>query len=220
VTLSPAPALPRTANDRLKDAFELHLALSFIAAVLLHALVFSAWPTMEVPAWKAQDQAFDVIRMDAVELPPEPAPLSLPAVPIPSLTVPGDVTMEAPDWSDPRILPEPRPADPVAQAERADPFVVVTSPPALLNPEDVERALAREYPPTLRDAGLGGTVTLLVHVGPDGSVLEVRTDGRSGMESLDAAALRVADVFRFRAAKNRDRAVAVWITLPVTFRVR
>ncbi len=36
---------------------------------------------------------------------------------------------------------------------------------------------------------------------------------------LDAAALRVAAVFQFTPAMNRDERVPVWIQLPITFQV-
>lgn len=221
MTLSHAPAFPLTANDRLKRGFELRLALSFMVAVLVHFLCFQLWPAMEVPGvWSVPADAVSVISMDRVELPPAPEPLTLPRVPVPSAHVPSDATLTPPRWDDRAILPEPLPATPVGSVTGAPAFVPRTAEPELLNPGEVQRALTREWPPTLRDAGIGGTVFLLVHVGTGGEVLEVRGDGTSGTAMLDAAALRVADVFRFRAAMNRDQPVAVWIRLPVTFRVR
>jgi len=38
--------------------------------------------------------------------------------------------------------------------------------------------------------------------------------------ALDAAALAVADVYRFSAALNRDKVVPVWVSFPITFQVR
>lgn len=221
MTLSHPLVFPATANDRLKEGFESRLAVSWVAAVVLHALLFTAWPTMQVTdGWSVPDEVVTVISMDRVELPPAPEPLAIPRVPVPSTTVPGDATLTPPRWDDPGILPEPVPSVPAGGVTGMPAFVPRTSEPELLNPGDVQRALTREYPPTLRDAGIGGTVQLLVHVGAGGEVLEVRTDGTSGKSTLDAAAVRVADVFRFRPAMNRDQAVAVWIRLPVTFRVR
>ncbi len=37
---------------------------------------------------------------------------------------------------------------------------------------------------------------------------------------LDDAALKVADVYRFTPALNRDQRVQVWIQLPITFQVQ
>ena len=77
----------------------------------------------------------------------------------------------------------------------------------------------REYPPFLRDAGIGGQVVVWFLISETGEVVESRLSETSGQEQLDAAALRVADVFRFTGARNRDEPVPVWIQLPVTFQV-
>ena len=42
----------------------------------------------------------------------------------------------------------------------------------------------------------------------------------SGYEELDAAALRVADVFRFTPMWNEGEVVRAWIQLPITFAVQ
>ena len=93
-------------------------------------------------------------------------------------------------------------------------------PPRITNAEEVRRALERAYPPLLRDAGITGTVGLLVHIDETGRVLEARVGTSSGYASLDAAALSRADAFHFRPAQNRDVPTAVWTSLPVTFEIR
>lgn len=214
-------AVPRTANDRLKDGFELRLALSFMAAVLLHTLVFKLWPAVQVERWNVADRVIDVIPVQEYDLPADPTPLARPAVPNPTATaVSVDETMPIFSWRDVVELPLPRPADPAQVVGNGMPYTPHDVEPSLLNPAEIQRALLREYPPALRDAGIGGTIQLLVHIDAMGNVLEARVGGSSGMESLDAAALRVADALRFRPAQNRDLPVEVWIRLPVTFRVR
>jgi TonB family protein len=42
----------------------------------------------------------------------------------------------------------------------------------------------------------------------------------SGYQELDDAALRVAGMIEFTPARNRDQAVPVWISLPITFTTR
>ena len=100
------------------------------------------------------------------------------------------------------------------------PFTPFTLAPALRNPEVVQRALRREYPATARDAGIGGTVELLVHIDTEGRVTEARIGEGAALTAFNDAALRVAEVMRFRPAMNRDVKVPVWIRLPVTFQVR
>lgn len=106
--------------------------------------------------------------------------------------------------------------DPVGQL-KDPPF---TTPPELLNRWAVARAMAREYPERLREAGVGGTVRVYVLVDVDGSVLESRVDESSGLRELDDAALAVADVMRFSPADNDGEPVVTWASFPVTFRVR
>ena len=215
-------ASPRTANDRLKDGFELRLALSFMAAVVLHTLVFKLWPAVQVESWGiVRDGVMEVIPVEEYDLPTDPAPIPRPARPVPTAAL-AEVVEVLPvfGWRQVAELPPPRGADQARTLAKGIPFTPYQVEPSLLNPADVQRVLEREYPTVLRDAGIGGTVSLLVHIDAQGNVLEARVGSTSGMGSLDEAALRVADVFRFRPALNRDRPVEVWIRLPVTFQVR
>jgi len=96
-------------------------------------------------------------------------------------------------------------------------FTPMSVLPALLNRQEVGSALSRAYSRELRDAGIGGTTTLMLRVGPDGSVIDARVDASSGHPPLDEAAVGIAGVARFEPARNRDQRVPVWVSLPVTF---
>ena len=80
--------------------------------------------------------------------------------------------------------------------------------------------LEREYPPSLRDAGIGGTATLWFFVDEAGKVAETRIHTGSGHDALDEAAMRVADELIFSPAMNEGDAVEVWITMDITFKTR
>ena len=54
----------------------------------------------------------------------------------------------------------------------------------------------------------------------EGTVQKVLIDQSSGHEALDDAARRVAGVYRFTPALNRDERVPVWVSFPITFQVR
>jgi TonB family protein len=96
-------------------------------------------------------------------------------------------------------------------------FTPFTVAPQVMNRPDVVEALEREYPAILRDAGIGGTALLYFFLNAEGGVQDVRVNQSSGHPGLDEAALRVARVYRFSAARNRDQAVPVWIQIPVSF---
>lgn len=95
-----------------------------------------------------------------------------------------------------------------------------TVKPDYVNAAEVMRALEREYPPLLRDAGIGGTTVVWFFIDETGEVQRQEVATSSGNEALDEAALRVAPVFRFTPALNRDQAVPVWVQMPVTFTTR
>jgi protein TonB len=90
--------------------------------------------------------------------------------------------------------------------------------PSLSNGSEVGRALERNYPPLLRDAGVGGTVSLRFRVNEDGRVdpatIEVVS---SDNEQFSDAAKKVVERMRFRPAKVNDRPVKVLVELPITF---
>jgi len=99
-------------------------------------------------------------------------------------------------------------------------FTPFTVAPEVRNRAEVARALEREYLPELRAAGIGGTIIVFFHVDDEGQVQRVRLSESSGHDGLDEAALRVAEIFQFSPAFNRDEAVPVWIQIPITFTTR
>jgi protein TonB len=120
---------------------------------------------------------------------------------------------------DGRLAP-PGVVETVAAADPETPsFTPHTVKPRLINLADVERALVREYPPLLRDAGIGGTVTVWLFIDAEGRVANTKIDKESGYAQLDEAAREVASIMRFTPAQNRDLKVPVWVSIPIRFRV-
>jgi len=116
-------------------------------------------------------------------------------------------------------LPPP-PTEAATDLSSAPTFTPFTVAPTILNRQDVVRAMEREYPPLLRDAGIGGTVRVFFFIDENGQVRDTRIDQSSGHQALDDAALAVSEVYRFSAALNRDKKVPVWVSFPITFQVR
>ena len=96
----------------------------------------------------------------------------------------------------------------------------MTVRPEIRNRSEVQAVLMREYPPNLRDVGIGGQVVVWFYLSETGQVLDSRISESSGQAELDAAALKVAAVFQFTPAMNRGEPVPVWIQLPITFAVQ
>jgi len=116
--------------------------------------------------------------------------------------------------------PKDAPLSPDADLSAAPTFTPFTVRPDIKNRAEVARALEREYPPLLRDAGIGGTIHVWFFIGETGRVQRALVNETSGHRALDEAALRVAELIEFTPALNRDQAVPVWISLPITFTTR
>lgn len=96
-------------------------------------------------------------------------------------------------------------------------FTPYTRAPQLINTAEVQAAMEREYPPILREAGIGGKALVHFLIDETGAVQDTRLDQATGHPALDQAALRVAREFRFTPAQNAGKPVAVWIAIPITF---
>ena len=213
-----------SANDRLKQSWDNWFWGSIMAAVLVHFVVFQFWPNMS-----ADDVSFAATEMEAIELPPEieipppPEAISRPATPvIAEADVAEDITIAPTTFEDNPVSDLPPPPDNSGEADisSAPTFTPYTVAPDLINRSDVQRALEREYPPLLRDAGIGGTARVWFFIDEEGRVQDRRLDGSSGHAQLDEAAMAVASIMRFTAALNRDKKVPVWVAFPITFQVR
>ncbi len=208
------------------------LALALLAATVgtttLQADTFDrvaprgvAWPTQT-----ADDVSFTAEELEMIELPPEieipppPEAISRPATPVMATAdIDDDITIALTTFADNPIddLPPPPTNDAEADLSAAPVFTPMTVRPEIRNRSEVQAALMMEYPPILRDAGIGGTVEVWFFISEEGRVLDSRVSKSSGQVQFDEAALRVADVVLFTPALNRDQRVQVWIQLPITF---
>ena len=213
----------QTANDRFKKSFGSWFWGSMIAATVVHFMLFQFWPTQT-----AEDVSFTVEELEMIELPPEieipppPEAISRPATPVMATAdIDDDITIAPTTFADNPIedLPPPPTDDGALDIAAAPVFTPMTVRPEITNRPEVQTALMREYPPILRDAGIGGTVVVWFFITEEGVVQDKRVSQTSGQIQFDEAALKVADVFRFSPALNRDQRVQVWIEVPITFQV-
>jgi protein TonB len=211
-----------TANDRFKKSFSSWFWGSMVIATAGHYALMAFWPDLQ-----AAELTFTMEELTAVELPPEieipPAPeqIARPASPVvtdavidENITI-STTTFEANPTTSTNLPPPPTQGTVnLADQPVFTPYEVA---PELRNAAEVIRVLEREYPAMLRDAGVGGTVVVHFFINEQGIVQNARIDQSSGQTQLDEAALRAALQFRFSPAMNRDAAVPVWVSIPVTF---
>jgi len=91
--------------------------------------------------------------------------------------------------------------------------------PVLMNPDDVAREVAREHPPALREAGIGGVSHLWIHLDARGVVDAALIHETSGYEALDRAAVNVARTMVFNPAMSDEGPITAWVQIPIRFQV-
>ncbi len=212
------------ANLRLTYARTLWL--SFGASVLLHGLLFAAFPEFRPRAYQKVEQPL-VIQLEEI---PEtrqerrpPAPVR-PVVPIATdrPEVPSDVTIEDTDL-DLSLLEELPPPPPLVEESAAPAAVeleeeeeeeIVELWKVEKQPEVTKRVLP-QYPELALKASITGKVFVTVLVNKDGKV--ERVGKITGPEVFHEAAISAAMQWEFTPAIQNDRPVRVWVSLPFTF---
>ncbi|MFQ5690099.1 MAG: energy transducer TonB [Gemmatimonadota bacterium] len=211
-----------TANDRFHRCYDNWVAAGILLAVVAHATFIQTFPPLHAAVPTAAAHTIRMVNLPPpVRVPPPPERIARPAVPrVGSVDVDEDITISKTTFEENPVeqLGPPPPAR-KREAKRR-PFIPYDVAPRLLNGEEIRRVLQREYPRSLRQAGLGGRVVLWVFVNARGVVEKAQVEGSSGNATLDEAARQVALRMRFSPALNRDRPTAVWVQQPVAFSVR
>ncbi len=209
----------RSANNRFKSSSSSWFWGSMIAATAVHFGFFAILEFGEIPDVSIRTTTTEVFPPPIVEPPETPEPISRPATPVVTdAAIDTDITIAPVTFDENPVGEIPPPSEVEADISTKIGFTPYNVAPAYINVDEVRRALEREYPPLLRDAGIGGTVKVWFFIDENGVVQNQVVKESSGHQALDAAALRVAPVFKFTPALNRDKAVPVWVSLPITFR--
>ncbi len=87
-----------------------------------------------------------------------------------------------------------------------------------VKPKPIVQARPR-YPDLARRAGIEGQTVVKALVDVDGSIMEVQVLKSSGNQMLDQAALTAARKWKFSPAKQRDKFVRVYVSIPINFRL-
>jgi periplasmic protein TonB len=214
-----------TANDRFKRGFGDWFWYSIAAAAMIHLVMFAFWPEMTSADMSGTSEELVAIDIpDNIEIPPPPEQIARPATPVVSAAqIDEDITI-APTTFDANPI-ENLPPPPTASSgdqdiSRAPTFTPMTVAPELQNRREVQQALERNYPPMLRDAGIGGRPTVWFFIDENGRVINTQLEKTSGYPAMDEAAMAVAQIMRFSPALNRDKKVQVWVELPIIFTAR
>ena len=186
---------------------------SFIGITLL-ILVFLVFPRV-VNRIELEEEVqiiieqIDIPQTEQFDRPPPPA---RPSVPVESESedIADDVTLDEfnLDDFDAWDAPPPPPEGPRVK------FIPYDDPPVPLSP------IRPKYPEIAQEAGIEGTVVIQVFIDKKGRVKDTVVLKGIPNTGLDEAATTAIRKVRFRPAKQRERAVGVWISIPVNFRLK
>ncbi len=205
----------RTENSgALKFLYPVNVRITGLSGIVILILSFLVFPrstnTMEL------DEEVQII-IEQIDIPQteqfdQPPPPARPSVPVESESedLADDVTLDEfnLDEFDAWDAPPPPPEGPRVK------FIPYDDPPIPLKP------IRPRYPEIAQEAGIEGTVVVQVFVDEKGRVKDTVILKGIPNTGLDEAATEAIRKVRFRPAKQRERAVGVWISIPVNFRLK
>jgi len=206
--------LDQAAILSLKFKYPVIIRLATLFSIILLILTFLIYPRylglLELEDVELQEIIIENIpQTQQIEKPPPPA---RPSVPVESEDedIADDLTIEETDldsfeaWD----APPPPPEGPRVK------FIPYDDPPQPLS------SIRPVYPEIAQEAGIEGTVVVQVFVDKKGRVQDTLILKGIPNTGLDEAAVTAIKKTRFRPAKQRERAVGVWISIPVNFRLK
>ena len=198
----------------LKYLYPVIVRITGISGIVLLIITFLLFPRITNKVELEEEiqiiiEQIDIPQTEQFDRPPPPA---RPSVPVESESedIADDVTLEefTLDEFDAWDAPPPPPEGPRVK------FVPYDDPPVPLRP------IKPKYPEIAQEAGIEGTVVVQVFVDEKGRVKETVILKGIPNTGLDEAATDAIRIVRFKPAKQRERAVGVWISIPVNFRLK
>ncbi len=203
----------------IKFRYPIIIRITTILGVLIITTGFLAFPRFihEQVLDTTVDIAVEIEQIPETQQIDRPPPPARPSVPIASESedIAEDVVMEdfTFDEFEAWDAPPPPPEGPRVK------FIPYDDPPVPLGGYgEIQRNVV--YPEIAQEAGIEGTVIVQAFIDKTGKVTDTVILKGIPNTGLDEAAMDAIRKTRFKPAKQRDRAVGVWISIPVNFRLR
>ena len=198
----------------LQNAYPVNVRLGGLLGIILVIVMFVTFPRFLASVeFEDVDQIIieniDIPQTQQIDNTPPPA---RPSIPVPSddEDIADDLTLDELDFDDFSNLdaPPPPPSGPKVV------FIPYDDPPQALSP------IRPSYPEIAQEAGIEGVVVVQAFIDQKGRVKETLILKGVPNTGLDEAAMEAIRKTRFRPAKQRERAVGVWISIPVNFKLK
>ena len=212
--------LRKNPSVSLKLRYPIAVRVSMLIGVLMLITLLVAFPRFTAKEFLEKEiqieiEQFDIPQTQQFDLPPPP---SRPSIPVESENedLADDVTIEETELED--FVEWDAPPPPPDEGPRVR-FIPYDDPPVPLGGYSaIQRNII--YPEIAQEAGIEGTVVIQGFVDKKGKVTDTVVLKGIPNTGLNEAAITAIEKTRFKPAKQRDRAVGVWISIPVNFRLK
>ena len=200
-------------TNPLKGKYPISVRLAGLTGILSLILIFLIFPRfVNDSEFGGVDQIvienIDIPQTQQIDNTPPPARPSIP-VPTDDEDIADDVTLDDLDFDDFEAWDAPAaPSGPKVK------FIPYDDPPQPIS------AIRPIYPEIAQEAGIEGVVVVQAFIDNRGRVKETLILKGIPNTGLDEAAMEAIRKTRFRPARQRERAVGVWISIPVNFRLK
>ena len=201
-------------TNPLKAKYPIVVRLTTIIGIGLITLNFLLFPRF-INTVEFEDieqviiENIDIPQTQQIDNTPPPA---RPSIPVPSddEDIAEDLTLDELDFDDFSNMdaPPPPPSGPKVV------FIPYDDPPVAMSP------IRPIYPEIAQEAGIEGVVVVQAFIDEKGRVKETLILKGVPNTGLDEAAMEAIRKTRFRPAKQRERSVGVWISIPVNFKLK
>jgi protein TonB len=196
------------------------LELGLIVSLVLHIFLLQGYKKLNI---RTAQRQLELSSLEVIYIPstkqesPKPPP-NRPYVPIPTEIeyIPG----YDPPWNDPpdpESIPLPNPPPP-PKADWIPPFTPHETPPTPIGGyEAISKNLV--YPRAARLSSIEGQVLIAALIDEEGRVDSTRVIKSLGPMGCDEAAIEAIRTVKWNPALQRNKAVKVWVSIPVFFRL-
>ena len=201
-------------TNPLKLKYPIIIRLTTLIGIVLVILNFLIFPRfVNTLSFETVDQLIieniDIPQTQQIDNTPPPA---RPSIPVPSddEDIADDLTLDELDFDDFSNMdaPPPPPSGPKVV------FIPYDDPPVAMTP------IRPVYPEIAQEAGIEGVIVVQAFIDEKGRVKETQILKGVPNTGLDEAAMNAIRKTRFKPAKQRERSVGVWISIPVNFRLK
>lgn len=208
------------ANESFKNQSTSRYAAGLILAVAFHLLAFAVLPALRAPGFRSSGRPLEAVELPPeLSIPPPPDEIPRPATPkVDARVVDETITIAATTFeANPVGLPPPPMRESRNVLSDRPRFIPYTVAPELVNRDEVLVYLSELYPRWARRAKMSASVLLYLFIDEQGAVQEIVVVEPSRYDGFDEAAIEVAKQMVWSPAKNRDRAIPVWLMQSITF---